>query len=143
MKATNTPMRWPMLAGAVMLAGVGIAMAPANAEPGRYQMQPTEDGLVRMDTQTGEMSVCKMQADEVICRLGADERGAFLDALDGLEARVEVLERRLNASGSAAIARDGLPDSEEFERGMGYMEEFFRRFLGIVEEFEHRDENRT
>ena len=140
MNATMKRMRWPSLFAGLFVIGAGLAVIPAGAEPGRYVMQPTEDGFVRMDTQTGEMSVCRTEAEEVICRLGADERSAFLDALDGLEARVEVLERRLNASGSAAIARDGLPDPEEFERGMGYMEEFFRRFMGIIDELEHRDD---
>lgn len=139
MNAMTRRMHRPLIAGLVMIAA---ATAPVHAEAGRYVMQSTEDGFVRMDTQTGEMSVCRTEADEVVCRLGADERAAFFDALDALEARVEVLERRLNASGSAAIARDGLPDPEEFERGLGYMEEFMRRFMGIIEEFEHRD-NRT
>jgi len=121
------------------LALLTMVAGPALADAGRYVMEPTENGFVRMDTQTGEMSVCALEGEEVVCRLGADERSAFLDALDALESRVAVLERRLNADGSAAIAREGLPDPEEFERGLGYMEEFMRRFMGIVEEFEERD----
>lgn len=124
-----------MIIGGSMAALAALA-GPAAADAGRYVMEPTEDGFVRMDTETGEMSVCALEGDEVLCRLGADERAAFFDALDALEARVEVLERRLNAGAGAAIERDGLPDPEEFERGLGYMEEFMRRFMGIVEEFE-------
>lgn len=131
-----------MIGAAAVAAAPFVATGPAAAEAGRYVMEPTADGFVRMDTQTGEMSVCQLDGDDVICRLGADERSAFLDALDALEERVEVLERRLNADGSAAIAREGLPDPEEFERGLGYMEEFMRRFMGIVEEFDDR-QNRT
>ncbi|MBO6636986.1 MAG: hypothetical protein JJ920_08670 [Roseitalea sp.] len=118
------------------LAALAAMAGPTAADTGRYVMEPTGEGFVRMDTETGEMSVCALEGDEVVCRLGADERAAFFDALDALEARVEVLERRLNAGAGSAIARDGLPDPEEFERGLGYMEEFMRRFMGIVEEME-------
>ncbi|MBO6553744.1 MAG: hypothetical protein JJ926_15045 [Roseitalea sp.] len=118
------------------LAALTVMAGPVVADAGRYVMEPTEDGFVRMDTETGEMSVCALEGDEVVCRLGADERAAFFDALDALEARVAVLERRLNSGAGSAIERDGLPDPEEFERGLGYMEEFMRRFMGIVEEFE-------
>ena len=128
------------LAGAMTLAGMAAAIA---AETGRFVMEPMGESFVRMDTQTGEMSVCAMDGAEVICRLGADERSALLDAIDELEGRVAVLERRLNASAGDAIMRDGLPNPEEFERGLGYMEEFFRRFMGIVEDMEDNDGNRT
>lgn len=127
------------LAGAIVLAGMTATIA---AEAGRFVMEPMGEGFVRMDTQTGEMSVCKMDGDEVICRLGADERSALLDAIDELEGRVAILERRLNAGAGDAIMRDGLPDPEEFERGLGYMEEFMRRFMGIVNEMENSG-NRT
>lgn len=133
-------MRHVLIAGT--FAAASVTGGPAVAESGRYVMEPTENGYVRMDTETGEMSVCQIEGEDVVCRLGPDERSAFLDALDALESRVAVLERRLNADSSAAIAREGLPDPEEFERGLGYMEEFMRRFMGIVEEFEDR-QNRT
>ena len=71
-----------------------------------------------------------------VCTMAADERAAFQDTLDELEARVALLERRLGIGAGDAIGRDGLPDPEEFERGLGYMEEFMRRFMGVLEEFE-------
>ena len=121
--------------GAGLLAAV-TAGGPAAAEPGRYVMEPVEGGFVRMDTRTGGMSVCAFEGEDVVCRRGADERDAFLEALDLLEARIGVLERRLNGGAGAAIARQGLPDPEEFERGLGYMEQFMRRFMGVLDEFE-------
>lgn len=122
--------------GTGLVAAAMMAGGPAAAEPGRYVMEPVEGGFVRMDTRTGEMSLCAFEGEDVVCRLGADERDAFFEALDVLEARIAVLERRLNGGAGAAIAREGLPDPEEFERGLGYMEQFMRRFMDVLEEFE-------
>jgi hypothetical protein len=61
-----------------------------------------------------------------------------------LEARIAALESRLAALESGGIPAAGLPSDEEFERGLGYMERFFRSFIGIVREFEdERAPNRT
>ena len=43
----------------------------------RFTMEKTENGFVRMDTLTGEMSICSEKADQLVCRLAADERRAF------------------------------------------------------------------
>jgi len=132
------PIRKAAVSGPLALAlAAGLAL-PAAAQ-GRYGMEPTDSGYVRMDTQTGEMSVCRLRGEQMVCQMAADDRTALMEALEELEARVAVLERRLNVTAPDAIERDGLPSEEEFERGLGYMEEFMRRFMGIVEEFEERD----
>ena len=40
-----------------------------------------------MDTQTGEMSICEERSGQLVCKLAADERSAFQDDVDRLEAR--------------------------------------------------------
>ncbi|MCK5748272.1 MAG: hypothetical protein KAH44_18790, partial [Oricola sp.] len=65
-----------------------LAAAPASAENGRYVMEKTGEGYVRMDTASGEMSICTEKNGQLVCKLAADERAAFQDALDRLEERV-------------------------------------------------------
>jgi hypothetical protein len=61
-----------------------------------------------------------------------------------LEARIAALESRLAGLEGGGLPAAGLPSDEEFERGLGYMERFFRSFIGIVREFEdERAPNRT
>ena len=91
-----------------------------------------------MDTATGEMSICTVQDTQIVCKLAADERAAFQAELDALEARVALLEERLGAAPYRI-----LPDDEEFQRGMDNMEQFFRRFLGIIEDMEEEVPDRT
>ncbi len=50
---------------------LAAAPAPANpvpAIPGRYQLVKTENGTAwRLDTVTGEITVCRMESDRMIC----------------------------------------------------------------------------
>ncbi|TCD16553.1 hypothetical protein [Oricola cellulosilytica] len=121
-----------MAAVATFLAMTLAGAQAASAQNGRYVMEKTENGYVRMDTATGEMSICAEKSGQIVCKLAADERAAFQDELQRLEERVARLETRLEGG----LADRVLPSDEELDRGLDNMEKFFRRFLGIVEEFE-------
>ncbi len=113
----------------------GMLAAPAFAqETERYRLERTDTGFVRMDTTTGQMSVCEEQSDQLVCRTSTDERVAYEERIDDLERRVEALERQAGAGSD-----DGtrvLPSEEEFERSLGYMRRFFQNFFDIVEGWE-------
>jgi Mg2+ and Co2+ transporter CorA len=110
------------------------AMPPAIAQDERYALERTDDGYVRMDLRTGQMSLCTEQAGQLVCRLAADDRDAFEQDLDQFAARLAAVEDRLAAlEGSPDEA---LPGEGEFEKSMDYMERFFRRFLDMVKEFD-------
>lgn len=78
-----------------------MAMAPSSqAASGRYQMTPVEDGFMRLDTQTGAVSICKNKDGKVTCKLaedGADKYAKDIDALkqenQKLRGEVERLEQ--------------------------------------------------
>ena len=129
----------PITRGLIALGLTAVMAGSAHAQAGRYVMEPTENGYVRMDTRTGDISVCRLETDQMVCTMAADERAAFQDTLDELEGRIAVLERRLNASRDHAIEPHRMPDGEEFDRGLDRMEEFMRRFMGILEDFDQPD----
>lgn len=114
------------------IAAVFVAMAvPAAAQQGgRYTMERAEGGYVRLDTRTGEMSFCEARQDQLVCEMAADERRAFEEELDRLSDRVAALEAAIGERRSAGE----LPSEEEFDRTMGMMEKFIRRFFAIVED---------
>lgn len=121
----------------VALAALAVAMAvPALAQAeDRYQLERTRDGYVRLDTQTGRMSLCQERGDQLVCRMASEEQAAYDRDLDALQDKVDALADRLAALESRQPAAN-LPSEEEFEQTLGYMERFFRRFMGIVGELD-------
>lgn len=114
----------------LMLSGQALSEEPiAN----RFTLEKTENGFVRMDTQTGEMSICTEKDGQLVCRLAADERRALEDSLSDLSARVAELERRLDTL-APGESRDGIPDEAELDRALSAMEKMMRGFFGMVEE---------
>ncbi len=90
--------------------------------------------MPELDTETGEVSLCRENNGELVCRMAADERAAFERELDLLSDRIEALERAVESGETAA--KPPLPDEEEIDRAMSIMERMMRRFMGIVKEFE-------
>lgn len=123
---------------AVAVAVIGLpclATLAAAQEVERYQLEKTDRGYVRLDTQTGAMSLCEERDSQLICRPAADERAAAEDEIDRLSESVRALERRVAALEKAPVS-SGLPSEEEFDRTMGYMQRFFRGFMDIVKEYD-------
>ena len=123
---------------AAIAAICALAAAPAAAEESRYVLEKTDTGFVRMDTETGAMSVCEMNGKQLVCRLAADERHAFQDAIDELQGRIDALETRVAALSGEGVRPGvgGLPNDEEMEETFSFMEKFFRRFMGIAKDLE-------
>ena len=124
----------PLTFAAALLAG----SAHAEGE-GRYRMEKTETGFVRLDTASGDVSLCREQDGQIVCRMAADERAAFEKELDLLTKRVEALEK----GGATALtdAKPALPTDEEIDRTMTIMEKMMQRFMGIVKNLEDGEED--
>ncbi len=128
-----------MLVSVFALGGLCVAV-PAVAQepaPGRYAMQKTDSGIARLDTQTGEMSLCHEQDGDIVCRMAADERSAFEFELDLLTKRVETLEKAA-ADGQTGL-KPRLPTKEEIDQTMSVMERMMRNFMGIVKDLEGQE----
>ncbi|MCF3643167.1 hypothetical protein LXM94_24725 [Rhizobium sp. TRM95111] len=120
----------------VLLAAASTARAEGE---GRFRMERTESGLVRLDTVTGEVSLCRETNGQIACRMAADERAAFEKELDLLTKRVEALEKGGNMPSNALKPR--LPTDEEIDRTMGIMERMMQRFMDIVKNLEGGEED--
>lgn len=119
------------------------AAAQADQDPGRYLMERTAEGIVRLDTVTGEMVLCRPRNGGLACGDGAVSQRAGPDLerrIAALERRIERLDRRLRRlrrqERQESRSAPDHPSEEEFERSMMMMERFMRTFLDIVEESE-------
>src|SRR5690606_29834596 len=70
---------------AALLAGAGAHAQDAQ----RYRLEKSNDGFVRMDTQTGAMSICEEKGAQLVCRAAADERTAFQEEIERLQDQVK------------------------------------------------------
>ena len=124
-------------ASSMLLAGI-LPDAAAHEEEQRYSLEKTAEGYVRLDTRTGEMSICSEASGQLVCRMAADERTAFEDEIDRVTARLQDVEKRLTAleGNPPATPSAGLPSEQDFEKTLSYMERFFRRFIGIVKDLD-------
>lgn len=71
-----------VLTGSIALLALSIG---AHAAAGRYQMSPTENGFMRLDTQTGVVSICKNTGGKVICEVAEDGAGQYTKDIDALK----------------------------------------------------------
>lgn len=124
-----------LLVPALLLAG--IAGSARGEDVDRYRLEKTENGYVRMDTATGEMSLCEERGGQLVCKIAAEERAAFQDEIDRLQTKLDGLEERVaKLEARPEIPKVLVPSEEEFDRSMDLMEKFFRRFMGIAKDFE-------
>lgn len=121
-------MKTSAVAAAMLLVSTGVHAQ--QAQPSRFQLERTENGIVRLDTQTGAMTLCRDENGTLACRMQPDERAAYEQELDRLEKRVTALEERLSQTPPRA-----LPNDQEVEQSLSIMEKFMRRFMAIVGEF--------
>ncbi len=105
----------------------------AEADTSRFQLERSGDHFVRLDKQTGAMSLCEEKDGALVCRMAADERAAYEQELDRLSARVTALENK-------SIVNKALPSDAEIDRSIGIMERWMRSFMGIVKEFQSEDQ---
>ncbi|MDQ0419969.1 hypothetical protein J2045_000982 [Peteryoungia aggregata LMG 23059] len=118
---------------------LGIPCASAQeATTDRYMLEKSGSGFVRLDRQTGVVTLCMETDGTLTCRMAADERAAYDEDLARLEKRVEALERQITAD---TTTRSGeLPSDAEIDRSIGIMERFMRAFFGLVQEFQGQEQ---
>lgn len=118
----------PAIPAAFLFAAAASAQQPQQAN--RFQMERTERGVVRLDTQTGIMTLCRDENGTLTCRMQPDERAAYDQELDRLAKRITALEEKLGRTPLAGA----MPSDAEIDRSLSIMERFLRSFMGIVGE---------
>lgn len=127
---------------AVALLGSAFVSTHALAqENGRYRLEGTETGYVRLDTRTGAISSCTEQQGQLVCKMATEDREAYENDIADLQDRLKRLEEKVSAlEGKSGSAASGLPTEQEFEQSMSYMERFMRRFMDIAKSFDSEPE---
>jgi hypothetical protein len=137
-------MRLFALALTLSLAGSPVALAQTatpDSEDGRYSFNPVADGVLRLDTRTGQVSHCSRSDAGWACKVVPDERSALeteIARLQGENATLkkELLGRGLSLPGvpGASGAKPGepelkLPSDAEVDKVISFPEKVWRRLV--------------
>jgi hypothetical protein len=97
---------------------------------GRFAMTPVADGFLRLDTRTGQVSLCTLSAGQAQCRASADERAALEAEIDRLARENAALKGLAPKAGQdPKIAQDD--EERRFDRALDRAERFMRRMMQI------------
>lgn len=140
--------------GAVTLASAASAQGPANPG-GRFTMHPVEGGVLRLDTQSGTMSMCRDRAGQWACEALPDERQTLEKEIDrlavenkGLKDSIRKLEEVAglpDSEGKPAAKSPSvqLPTEEDVDRAMSYIQRMLKKFKDKLKEFEDTEGRQT
>jgi hypothetical protein len=136
----------------LLSAGLSTAGLAAGEAGGRYTMSPTKDGIVRLDTQTGAMALCRRKDDKWACEDMDDSQRALMSEIDKLQAenkslkdQVDHLEETLglgeNQTGDHAQAPSPgaklvLPSEADVDKAFDYFERMMKKLHERMEKLE-------
>jgi hypothetical protein len=107
-----------VLACSLVLSLVGPLPVSAESTPdtenGRYSLQASGDGVIRLDTRTGAVSNCTNSPSGWTCYMAPDERKAMDEEIGRLQAENEKLKAQL-ASVAPGKTDEALPKSDRQE----------------------------
>lgn len=135
-------MKVPIAVAAFIFAGSLAAFAqpaPSPSDGGRYKLQKTDGGFLRLDAQTGQVSFCREREGSWSCETAADDRAALEAEINRLTQRIAALEKKQNDP----IERFRTPSDQEIEQVMGFFEKVMKRFRGMVENLKKEWEAET
>jgi hypothetical protein len=151
-----------MTRSVIILAVALVALAPAaqaqpapDSETGRYSFSAVADGMLRLDTRTGAVSICAKKETGWACNAVPDERQALENEIARLQGengalKKDMLARGLPLPGGVASAPSAerqrelnlkvpLPSDAEIDRVMSAFEKMWRRLQEMVQRTPNSD----
>ena len=137
-------MRLFALAVTLSLANFTVASAQTatpDSENGRYSFSAVPDGVLRLDTRTGQVSQCSRIDAGWACKVVPDERSALETEIARLQGENATLKKELLARGlpvpdvpSPSDTKPGepeikLPRDAEVDRVVSFIEKVWRRLI--------------
>ncbi|HWV42222.1 hypothetical protein [Pseudorhodoplanes sp.] len=132
---------------AIPVAAFGQAGAP-DSENGRYAFNRVEDGYLRLDQRTGQVSLCAKRPMGWSCHPVPDERSALEEEIARLQKDNAALKKELLArgitppGGGTAKAPEPdkptlkLPSDAELDRAVAVMERLWKRLVEMVQRWQ-------
>jgi hypothetical protein len=127
----------------LLLADFAVAFAQTetpDSENGRYSFYPVADGVLRLDTRTGQISQCSRSDVGWACKVVPDERSALEAEIARLQGENATLKKELLARGlpipgaPPSIAQPAdpelkLPSDADVDKVVSFLEKVWRRLV--------------
>lgn len=110
------PLMRAALCGAAMLPAAAFAQAMPDTDNGRYTLAPVSDGVLRLDSRTGTMSVCNSKTIGWACYAMPDERAALDSEIGRLQKENGELRAQLAAREPSGKIDEALPQSDSLSK---------------------------
>jgi hypothetical protein len=133
-------------ASCLLLAAVLLAPSQAMAAGSgpSYELRETgSNEFIRLDTETGNVSVCSRDSGNWVCKSAADDRKAYQDEIARLENRnrqlelkVATLEKKLQ--GKTSTPELQLPDEATIDKMMSFLRSIMEKFMDMARDLENR-----
>src|SRR5262244_2736122 len=115
-------------------AAASAQTATPDSENGRYSFYPVADGVLRLDTRTGQISQCSRSDAGWTCKLVPDERSALETEIARLQGENATLKKELLARGipvpgatDPSVTKPGepelkLPSDADLDKAISFLE---------------------
>lgn len=140
---------------ALLVSSALAQTATPDSENGRYTFNSTADGMLRLDTRTGQVSLCAKSSSSWACNAVPDERSALESEIARLQRenaalKKDMLARNLPLPSDVTGLPSGsqqrelnlkvpLPSDAEVDRVMSAFERMWRRLVDMVQKTPNSD----
>jgi hypothetical protein len=127
-----------------VFAAVSAQTATPDSENGRYSFNPVSDGVLRLDTRTGQVSHCSRSDAGWACKVIPDDRSALEFEIARLQNESAMLKKELLGRGlpvpgapTPSTTKPGepelkLPGDADVDKMISFLEKFWRRLIEMV-----------
>ena len=142
----STPHAGVSSAPAITIADAEVIASGGPAGNGRFAMTPVDGGFLRMDTDTGTVSLCAKKPAGWTCETVADDYKALQKDADRLAKENDALKREMaelrkegaNGGPQAKVERKiELPTEEEVDKALGQVDKYLKKFKGLIEKYQN------
>src|ERR1700736_1276400 len=139
----------------VLLVGVGLALVepsawaqntPADGDDARYSFSRVDDGYLRLDGRTGQVSICARRPVGWTCEAVPDERAALEAEIARLQGENTAVKKKLLAhnrplpgtvkpeppAAEPEEPRLQLPNDADLNKVMNFAEKIWRRLVEMI-----------
>jgi hypothetical protein len=123
--------------------GAAAEAKPAENMQGRFSFSRVNEEFLRLDTHTGQVSICSKRSVGWTCQLAPEDRGALENEIARLQEENASLKKERRAQGASGSTKDeppvarnegtfSLPNDPNIERMKVKIEEAWRRLVDMI-----------